>query len=48
VLDFADRIVKIEDGAIAQAPELEPVPAGLLVKNLSEAPPNLRGLSFQA
>jgi putative ABC transport system ATP-binding protein len=51
VLDFADRIVKIEDGAIAQAPEVEPVPAGLLVDNLAQAPANLRlsmeGLSFQ-
>jgi putative ABC transport system ATP-binding protein len=31
VLSFADRIVKIEDGAVATAAEPEPVPAGLLV-----------------
>jgi putative ABC transport system ATP-binding protein len=34
VMSFADRIVKIEDGAIASAAELEPVPAGLLVHNI--------------
>ena len=33
VLSFADRIVKIEDGAIAGAPEPE-VPAGLLVHGM--------------
>ena len=36
VLSFADRIVKIEDGAIA-AHEAETVPAGLLTHNLSQA-----------
>jgi ABC-type lipoprotein export system ATPase subunit len=36
VLNFADRIVKIEDGAIA-APEPESVAAGLLAQNLSQA-----------
>jgi len=36
VLNFADRIVRIEDGAVAVTapPEVE-VPAGLLVHNLS-------------
>jgi putative ABC transport system ATP-binding protein len=34
VLNFADRIVKIEDGAIASAPEVDPVPAGLLVHGM--------------
>jgi putative ABC transport system ATP-binding protein len=37
VLNFADRIVKIEDGAIASLPEPEIVPAGLLTRNLSQA-----------
>lgn len=37
VLSFADRIVKIEDGAIAPAPEPEPLPAGLLTQDLSQA-----------
>jgi putative ABC transport system ATP-binding protein len=43
VLDFADRIVKIEDGAIAEAGALEPprVPAGMLVHNLSQTSLNL-------
>ena len=36
VLNFADRIVKIEDGAIA-APKAETVPAGLLASDLSQA-----------
>ena len=36
VLDFADRIVKIEDGAVAQAPELEPVLASLMVHKSSQ------------
>jgi putative ABC transport system ATP-binding protein len=35
VLSFADRIVKMEDGAIARAEESEPVPAGLLVHGMS-------------
>ena len=35
VLNFADRIVKIEDGAIA--PSLEDVPPALLVHNLPQA-----------
>lgn len=34
VLDFADRIVKIEDGAIAAA-QAESVPAGLLTQNVN-------------
>src|SRR6266404_1016216 len=34
VLDFADRIVRIEDGAIARPSEAEPVPAGLLVHGM--------------
>jgi len=34
VLSFADRIVKIEDGAIAAAAEVESVPAGLLEHGL--------------
>ena len=42
VLDFADRIVKIEDGAVAQAPELEPVLAGLLVHKSSQAAAEFR------
>jgi len=37
VLDFADRIVKIEDGAVAVAPETEVVPAGLLAQSLHQA-----------
>lgn len=41
VVNFADRIVKIEDGAIAQGPELEPVPAELLAETLSQAHENL-------
>ena len=36
VLSFADRVVKIEDGAIA-APEAETVPAALLTHNLPHA-----------
>jgi putative ABC transport system ATP-binding protein len=42
VLDFADRIVKIEDGAIAPAVDLESVPAGLLVHNIPQPTANLR------
>lgn len=42
VIDFADRIVKIEDGAIAPAAELEPVPAGLLAHNISQAAASFR------
>jgi putative ABC transport system ATP-binding protein len=42
VLDFADRIVKIEDGRIAQAASLELAPAVSLVHNLSQAAANLR------
>jgi len=42
VLDFADRIVKIEDGAVAQAPELEPVVASLLVHKSSHAAAEFR------
>ena len=43
VVDFADRIVKIEDGAVAEADALEPhgVPEGMLVHNLSQASLNL-------
>jgi putative ABC transport system ATP-binding protein len=37
VLQFADRIVKIEDGAIAKATESEAVPAGLLLHNMPQA-----------
>jgi putative ABC transport system ATP-binding protein len=37
VLSFADRIVKIEDGAIATAPEPELLPPGLLAHNMSQA-----------
>jgi len=37
VLEFADRIVKIEDGAIAKATESEAVPAGLLLHNMTPA-----------
>ena len=37
VLSFADRIVKIEDGAIAAASEPEMVPPGLLAHNLSQS-----------
>ena len=36
VVSFADRIVKIEDGAIAAADEAEMVPPGLLAQNLSQ------------
>ena len=36
VRPFADRVVKIEDGAIV-APEAEPVPAGLLDRSLPHA-----------
>jgi len=42
VLDFADRIVKIEDGVVAQAPELEPVLAGLLMHKSSQAAAEFR------
>jgi putative ABC transport system ATP-binding protein len=42
VLGFADRIVKMEDGLIAQPEILEPaVPAGLLVHGLSQPSFNL-------
>ncbi len=34
VRDFADRIVRIEDGTIARPSEAEPVPAGLLVHGM--------------
>ena len=34
VMSFADRIVKIEDGAITRAEEVESVPAGLLVHGM--------------
>ena len=34
VMNFADRIVKIEDGAIARAEEVQPVPAGMLVHGM--------------
>jgi putative ABC transport system ATP-binding protein len=37
VLSFADRIVTIEDGAIAVGSEAERVPAGLLVRGIAEA-----------
>lgn len=37
VVSFADRIVRIEDGAIPTAEEPETVPAGLLTHNLPEA-----------
>jgi putative ABC transport system ATP-binding protein len=36
VLSFADRIVKIEDGAVAAA-EAETLPPGLMAQNLSQA-----------
>ena len=42
VLDFADRIVKIEDGAVAQAPDLEPVLASLLVHKSSQVAAEFR------
>ncbi|HUO17298.1 MAG TPA: ABC transporter ATP-binding protein [Verrucomicrobiae bacterium] len=41
VLHFADRIVKIEDGAIATQNESEIVPAGLLAHNCSQTPVSL-------
>lgn len=37
VLDFADRIVKIEDGAIAAGEDAGTVPAGLLTQDLRQA-----------
>lgn len=37
VLHFADRIVKIEDGAIAIENELQMVPPGLLAQKISQA-----------
>ena len=37
VLNFADRIVRIEDGAVAATQESETVPAGLMVHSLPEA-----------
>ena len=37
VVSFADRIVKIEDGMVASAPEPEIVPAELLAQGLPEA-----------
>jgi putative ABC transport system ATP-binding protein len=37
VLNFADRIVRIEDGAIADPRNTETVPAGLLANNLPQA-----------
>jgi putative ABC transport system ATP-binding protein len=42
VLDFADRIVRIEDGAITEGGELEPLPAGLLVDHVSQGAASLR------
>jgi putative ABC transport system ATP-binding protein len=36
-LDFADRIVKIEDGAIARPSEVQLVPAGLLEHGMATA-----------
>jgi putative ABC transport system ATP-binding protein len=36
VLNFADRIVRIEDGAVARANETEIVPPGLLTHNLPQ------------
>jgi putative ABC transport system ATP-binding protein len=41
VLNFADRIVKIEDGAIAQPLEVETVPAGMVVHNALQPSVNL-------
>ncbi|MGO9542180.1 MAG: ABC transporter ATP-binding protein, partial [Terriglobales bacterium] len=43
VLSFADRIVRIEDGAIAgpDAPRREPVPAGMLARSFSRLPINV-------
>jgi len=37
VVSFADRIVKIEDGAISAPDEIETVPSGLLAQKLSSA-----------
>jgi len=37
VLSFGDRIIRIEDGAVAAATEQEVVPAGLLANNLPQA-----------
>jgi len=37
VVNFADRIVRIEDGAIANGSEADMVPPGLLAHNLSQA-----------
>jgi putative ABC transport system ATP-binding protein len=37
VLNFADRIVKIEDGAVAPTKESETVPSGLLAQSLPQA-----------
>ena len=42
VLDFADRIVKIEDGRIAEAEELELAPAVPLVDNFAQTAATLR------
>jgi ABC-type phosphate/phosphonate transport system ATPase subunit len=43
VLSFADRIVKIEDGAIARPEALrrEPVPAGMLTHTFSQSTLNI-------
>lgn len=41
VLDFADRIVKIEDGAIAKASDVDAVPPGLLVHGMPLAAASL-------
>ena len=43
VLGFADRIVKIEDGAIAgpDAPPRDPVPAGMLARRFSQLAMNV-------
>ena len=37
VLDFADRVVRIEDGAVAEPAEVETVPAGLLVHGMPQS-----------
>jgi putative ABC transport system ATP-binding protein len=41
VLNFADRIVKIEDGAIASEPENAVLPVGMLAQATSQAPVGL-------
>lgn len=37
VLNFADRIVKIEDGVIARSSKVGPVPAGLLMPRVAQS-----------